>query len=373
MGVDARHDHSFGLPRPDLTERFGTPNACTGCHEKEGAAWATAAVKQWYGRLRPDRAPWTAAFAAARARRPEAHDLLLQLASDRTQPGIVRATALHELPEPHDRASHAALVAALGEADPMLRWTAAAALAEGTAAPHEALRTLLQDPVRAVRMAAARGLATAPTGDWPAAEVAARDAALAEYVTAQQVNADRPEARMNLGNLLRDQGRVVEAEAEFRAALRLHPQFVAAYVNLADLHREAGRETDCERTLRDGLSKVPGSGDLMHALGLALVRQRRLDEAVPQFDAAVRAGPEQARFAYVYAVALESMGRMEPALAALEAAIARLPADSDLRELQVEFLAKHGDLPRARAAALDYLGRWPDSAAAARWRATLLR
>lgn len=373
MGVDARHDHSFGLPRPDLTEQSGTPNACNGCHDKESAAWATAKVKQWYGRLRPDRAPWTGAFAAARAHRPEARELLLLLAGDGKQPGIVRATALHELPEPFDRASVVALVGAFEDPDPLLRWTAATALAESAPGLQGGLRALLRDPVRAVRMAAARGLAVAPTTGWPEGDVAARDAGVAEYVDAQQLNADRPEARMNLGNLRRDQGRPADAEAEFRAALRLHPQFVAAYVNLADLHREAGREVDCERALREGLARVPGSADLMHALGLCLVRQQRLDDAIQQLGGAVRAAPEQARFAYVHAVALESMGRMEQAIAALDAAIARLPEDSDLRELQVEYLAKHGDLPRARSAALEHMRRWPDSDAAARWRSGLLR
>ena len=37
MGVDRRHDHSFRVPRPDFTERFGTPNACTPCHADKTA------------------------------------------------------------------------------------------------------------------------------------------------------------------------------------------------------------------------------------------------------------------------------------------------------------------------------------------------
>ena len=32
MAVDYRHDHSFQIPRPDLSLKLGTPNACTGCH-----------------------------------------------------------------------------------------------------------------------------------------------------------------------------------------------------------------------------------------------------------------------------------------------------------------------------------------------------
>ena len=45
MVVDARRDHSFRIPRPDLSVSLGTPNACTGCHTDKDAAWAAATVK----------------------------------------------------------------------------------------------------------------------------------------------------------------------------------------------------------------------------------------------------------------------------------------------------------------------------------------
>lgn len=372
MGVDPRHDHSFGIPRPDLTEQFGVPNVCTGCHQDQRPAWATAKLREWYGRLRTDRASWTSAFAAARNSQPDARDLLLRVANDAALPSIVRATALHELPAPPDRYSSAALIAALAESDPLLRWTAATALADAAPGSTTALRPLLHDPVRAVRMAAARGLVQSPTDGWPAADVTAREAGLAEYVAAQQLNADRPEARMNLGNLRRDQGRVAEAAAEFRAALRLHPKFLAAFVNLADLQREAGQEGDCERTLREGLQVAPGNADLLHALGLCLVRQQHLGQAVPVLGEAALAAPLQPRFAYVHAIALEATGRLGDAIAALDAARTRLPDDRDLLELQVEYLVKQGNLVRARLLATDYTRRWPDSDAARRWRNTLL-
>ena len=52
MVIDKRHDHSFRVPRPDLTVEIGTPNACNACHEKESAAWAAAATAKWYGTAR---------------------------------------------------------------------------------------------------------------------------------------------------------------------------------------------------------------------------------------------------------------------------------------------------------------------------------
>src|SRR5436190_7078860 len=52
MGNDLRHDHSFRVPRPDLSVKYGTPNACTNCHTNKNAQWAADAIVKWYG---PDR------------------------------------------------------------------------------------------------------------------------------------------------------------------------------------------------------------------------------------------------------------------------------------------------------------------------------
>jgi Tfp pilus assembly protein PilF len=373
MGVDPRHDHSFRVPRPDLTVQFGVPDACTGCHRDQQAPWAVAKLQQWYGRLRTDRSVWTEAFAAARAHRAGAEDLLLRVARDRDQPGIVRATALHELPPLRGGAAANAVRSAIADADPLLRWAAAEVLGLAADELRAPLQPLLHDPVRAVRMAAARGLRSAGTSGWPAADVAALQAGLAEYEAAQRGSADRPEARMNLGNLELERGNAAAAEAEFRAALHLHPQFVPAFVNLADLYRAGGRESACERTLRDGLRVAPVHADLLHALGLCLVRQKKVADAIPLLAQAAVAAPEEPRHAYVHAVALEAVGRLGEAVAALEAAGARLPGDRDLRELLVEYLLQQGNTARARALAADYAARWPEDAASQRWRNGLLK
>jgi hypothetical protein len=47
MVVDPRRDHSFRVPRPDLSESIGVPNACNSCHADETAAWAAAQIDAW--------------------------------------------------------------------------------------------------------------------------------------------------------------------------------------------------------------------------------------------------------------------------------------------------------------------------------------
>jgi tetratricopeptide (TPR) repeat protein len=93
---------------------------------------------------------------------------------------------------------------------------------------------------------AARALAGAPEQGLSAALRPAFDKALAEYVAVQTYNADRPEGRMNLGNLYLQRRDVGAAIAEYRKAIELDPTFVAAYVNLADLYRAGGADGEAE-------------------------------------------------------------------------------------------------------------------------------
>ena len=49
MVVDSRRDHSFRVPRPDISDSLGTPSVCGSCHEGKTARWALAQLQAWYG------------------------------------------------------------------------------------------------------------------------------------------------------------------------------------------------------------------------------------------------------------------------------------------------------------------------------------
>jgi len=188
---------------------------------------------------------------------------------------------------------------------------------------------LLDDPVRAVRMSAARMMAGAPRDRLSDAQRSALERGLAEYVSAEEFNADRPESHVNLALLYAAEGRVAEAEASLRAALAVDPRFTPASVNLADLYRATGRDAEGERVLRDALAQDPRSAVAHHGLGLLLVRQRRMAEAMPELREAARLAPDDARYGYVYAVALAGAGQTKQAIELLEQVLARHPNDRD--------------------------------------------
>jgi tetratricopeptide (TPR) repeat protein len=351
MVVDRRHDHGFRVPRPDLSAKLETPNACNDCHADKPAAWAAAAITQWYGPARKGFQNYAGAFHAARTDNPEAAALLTLVASDGGAPAYVRASALSELAARPAPANANLARAAIADPDPMVRSTALDLL-EGMP-PAQAwplAAPLLADSIRGVRIRAAALLAAVPDADQPAADRERFARAAAEFVAAQRLNADRPEARATLGNFYARRGLTAEAEAEYQAARRLSPQFTPAAINLADLYRQLGRDSDGVAVLRAAIETSPRDAGLHHALGLALTRLKLADEALVELRHAAELEPDRVRYAYVYAVALNSGGRGEEARSLLKKAVAKHPGDRDALLALVAFSRDSGDF----AAALEY-------------------
>jgi tetratricopeptide (TPR) repeat protein len=233
--------------------------------------------------------------------------------------------------------------------NPLLR--AAAAEALEAVPPQSRLPLawhLVQDPIRAVRIQAARQLATVPRAQLTEAQHAVLERSLAEYIATQQANAERPEAHVNLGLLYTEQGRFAEAEAAYQMALKRQPAFVPASVNLADLYRLQDRDDAGERILRQARTSVPRNAQVAHVLGLLLVRQKRYDEALEALAQAATLSPEVPRYSYVYAVALHSTGKPQEAIRLLEEAHARHRYDRDIVSALVTFHEQLGHQEAAR-------------------------
>ncbi|BBA37062.1 uncharacterized protein sS8_5140 [Methylocaldum marinum] len=361
MGVDRRHDHGFRIPRPDLTVELGVPNACNRCHTREKPSWAAAKLKRWCGRKPRIDEDFAKVFAAARQGRASAEEGLVQLAMNTAQAGIVRATALFELGPYLSGKTLPVVEQGLGDPDPLVRLGAVEALSETDPAVRlPLLSPLLNDPLRAVRIRAARALTPLASQVLPAERRTAIERGLDEYIAAQKVNADRPESWMNVGLAYAEWGRREDAEAAYRTAMKLRPDFVAAYVNLADLYRVQGREAEGERLLREALKIDPRNPESHHALGLLLVRHKRSAEALEHLERAAVLNPENSRFAYVYAVALEATGATGKAVAVLESHDRRRPDDREILHALARFNRELGRFPAAADYAKRFLELAPD-------------
>jgi tetratricopeptide (TPR) repeat protein len=345
MGVDDRRDHSFRIPRPDLTSATGSPNACNQCHDDRGADWASSAVDAWYGDSR--KTHYAEAIHAGRSGSPSANELLIGAITNSDYPGIARATALSLLRPPYSGAIVTEIRRNLANPDSLIRSAALTALA--AAAPElivEWAEQLLSDPVRSVRIEAAR-IVSPLQASLSGQRLRAFQLANEERIAAQHAIAERPEAHINLGNVHMEAGDAAQAEAALLQALRLEPRAAAARVNIAQLYVQTGRGEEAQQILRDGIAMNADQAVLHHSLGLILVRADQHDAALPELAAAASLQPDEPRFVYVYAVALNSLGRAAEAIALLQDATQRFPADFDMHWALATMLRDQGRLDEA--------------------------
>src|SRR4029077_17459055 len=163
MVVDVRRDHSFRVPRPDFSVAYGTPNACNQCHRDKSVKWAADNVAKWYGPNRRQEPRFVEALDAGRRGLVVAKKAPASLIEGWPGRAIARATALTLLPQYLSPASLPAVQKGLADQDALVRSAAVQAL--DPLAAQERIRfaaPLLMDPIRSVRIAAARLLAGTP-------------------------------------------------------------------------------------------------------------------------------------------------------------------------------------------------------------------
>jgi predicted CXXCH cytochrome family protein len=343
MVIDERHDHSFRVPRPDLTVQLGTPNTCNTCHNlpHETPAWAVEAVKKWYGDKRPDDPHWAPAIDAASRGELAGEKLLVALLHRPATPSIIKATAL-SLSDQYQTPNIAELQQrALEDDDPLVRATAVEVLlpTEPISQFFAFLGDRLSDRSRAVRIAAARRLASVPRARIDAAYHAALDNALDEYRASQQINLERAAPHINLAMLARDLGNYDEATSELRTAIRLEPQLTGPRTELANIVARQNpaseeiaklRAEEAENLDRD-TQLLPDNAAVFYRLGLLRYLLGEYTAASRALTKACELAPENYDFRMTVALLEEKWYERDGDLAHYEAAVASLKKMVELR------------------------------------------
>lgn len=327
MVVDPRHDHGFRIPRPDLSIRLGVPNACVQCHTDKDNSWALQQMTRWYGSgwQKPH---YGEILAEGRKGTPAAIKGLAELAGNNSQPAIVRATAL-DLLRGYGASYHAVMFAQQSDPDPLVRTLAVQGLEHpATDVLRDAVVKRLHDPVRSVRLEAARVLAisfpallTQQDHFLSSADRIAFKEALQDYETAQTVVSDQPDGYANLGVFHAATGRTGAAEQDYLTAIQRDSGFYQAYNNLAQLYAGSQRPAEAEKILRKGLQKTPDAGVLHYSLGLLLAGQQRTGEALKALQQAARQMPAESRIYYNLGLLLQSNRQYAEAETALRKAL----------------------------------------------------
>lgn len=323
MGIDARRDHSLRIPRPDLAKQLGAPDACTNCHTDQTQDWASEHFKTWWG-SGPRNAHYGEILSKARAGEPGSLQQLIALASDTDRPDIVRAAAVETLGQQiYEPAALQALQARLSDKEASVRREALAALSPLPANQRVSMAIpLLTDPVRSVRAEAARIVAPGKA-QLDETQRADFEKAAAEYVAKQQAISDRAAGHMGLALFYSDLGEMDKAEAAYRMAKKVEPEFVPARINLAEMLFTQNKPKAAEEEFRGAVEAAMienEEGLARDALARFLIRMKRYDEGVVELKKATEMMPNHAQTQYFYGVALNSLQRFEEALPYLKKA-----------------------------------------------------
>src|SRR5438132_1730820 len=139
------------------------------------------------------------------------------------------------------------------------------------------------------------------------------DEAIAEYREALRFDSNHAEAHHNLGAAFQDRGKLDEAAAEYHEAARVRPAFAEAHYNLGVVLSLQDKLVDATAEYREALRINPHFAEAHQNLGSALQDQGLLDEAVKEYREAVRINPESLRAHVNRGVALTMQNKLEKA------------------------------------------------------------
>lgn len=337
MQVDPRRDHSFKVPRPDLTLSTGVTNSCNSCHVDQSATWAKDKLKKWFPNSQYQDSPhYATVFHQADNGGLTASTELSKIAQDVNYTDIVRASALSRMATLPDTNAMVAITRAVKADEPLKKLGAIEAAQNFPIAQRwRLLSPLLNDEALSIRTEAARVLAPilpdlAQAAKLSTQERDALNATLEEYRQVQAYQSDRGFSYAALGNLAINLNQLNEAELHFRKAIDVEPIFIPAYVNLADVYRLQKAETKAQAALDKGLIIAPKNASLHYAKAMSYVRDKQKNKALESLRKATIYAPDSMQYHYTYSLLLKDLGKPTEAVKALVKADSLSPNNPDL-------------------------------------------
>ncbi len=337
MGVDYRRDHSFRIPRPDLTIKFGTPNACNQCHADKSPQWAQSYIEKWYGKSRPFQ--YGEAFAAAVENKPFADSLLKRIVINDLYPPLVRAIAIGYLSDADSNKT--TIEENLNALEPAMRLSAIERMPLSSRDDLSKLLPLLNSETKAARFRTISKLESLAPELIPNEYQKSFNKALKEELEILKYNADFPVGKFNLANYYYNRKRYDKAEKLYLAAIKEDDKLVVAKINLAFLYSKIGKSEKAEKVLAEVVKENPNDGNALYNYGLALSENGKYDESLKYLLRASKLLKTNGRVDYNIAALYEYFRK--PALAEkyLKQAIKKEPDNPEFKSRLEEFYRRN--------------------------------
>ncbi|WP_457933816.1 hypothetical protein LOS73_13175 [Pseudoalteromonas sp. SCSIO 43210] len=334
MGVDDRRDHSFKIPRPDISIKYDTPNACVQCHDGQTNEWAASTLEKWHGKA-PALSASEHSMLELRSLKAISQNAHMRLINDFSLNEIDRASAISYLGNSGAELNDATVKSWVNSPLPLIRLAIAKV---GFLLPEaerlKSYKQLLTDKLKSVRVAAAQNLSQTAT------QISGLNQSIIELAHANNVNTWRGEGNINQSMLALNKQDINGAIESLQKGISVDFYFDASYVNLADIYYRLGQTEKMQSVLNNGLTAVPSSAPLHYANGMALIRSGNKPAAVGSFKHAMALESNNVQYAYLYFLALDSIGATAQAVSELKSKISTYNNAVKLKSLGMSFTKK---------------------------------
>ncbi|WP_396600469.1 tetratricopeptide repeat protein [Algibacter sp. R77976] len=297
MGNDYRRDHSFRIPRPDLSLKYGSPNACTECHDDKDNEWAWEQFKNYYGE--PDNKHFSELLAPGIVGEENGLKDLLELANDSIYPEIARASAVKTMNNYLDATSIDKMISFLNDDSPLVRGASLDVLGELNAQDYiEYALPLLEDEKRSIRVKAFYVLASLDEIQIPETYKEAYGKVKKEFDTNLKATADFVGGRIKKANYALRKGDLNTAIQGYESALEIDNLNNIIRTNLANLYYQNKDFKNAELAFKTIIKQEPKFGQTYYSYGLLLAELNRYGEAILQMQEAIKLMPENTRIYY---------------------------------------------------------------------------
>ncbi len=329
MGNDFRRDHSFRVPRPDLSLKYNAPNACTQCHKDKTDQWASDAFKQLYGEV--DSIHFSEKLAPGIMGLPEAHIGLQELINDENESEIVRASAVKAISKYQITNLIEQYIALLNDPSPIVRGTTLDVMSEINSTDYASyFLPLLADPKRSVRIKAFYGLGVLDELQIPEDYKENYVKVKEEFYDYLNINSDFVGGRIKKANYYIKKGDLKSAIASYESALQIDNINNQVRLGLANLYYQDQNFLKAEETFKLVIEQESEFGPVYYSLALLYAEMNRIDDALIQMKNAVKYMPTNTRTYYNLSLLYEKKQDDKNAEAALVNGLKIDPANESL-------------------------------------------
>jgi len=362
MGIDWRRDHSIGIPRPDISIKYNTPNACNDCHADKSFQWSEDYIKKYYGEKK--KPTYGIILSDGYLQKDGADKDLIKLIKSDLYPEIVRATAITYLSSYDNTESKKTIKEMLNHPEPIIRERSIEAFNTDNVKELVLVITpLLDDPIKSVRITAANKLSYLGKEYFSDKQYKSLNNSFEEYLSSIKYTADFPSGKYNLANYFSGRQDFVKAEKLYNESIKGDSLFYPAKSNLALLYYNQGKLNEAENLYLDLIKNHKEYTDGYYQLGLLYAEQKRYKEAAEYLEKAAIQTEANNRIYYNLGLLYQYLNEDKKAEASLLKGNSNSPNDFDMLFALADFYVKRNRFEEAKKYALELENKFPSNPA----------